>query len=42
MGRRKLEIVRQDDRVVRYNTFKKRNPGVFKKAFELGELCGCE
>ncbi|KAI3889261.1 hypothetical protein MKX03_003938 [Papaver bracteatum] len=42
MGKKKIEIKRIRDENVRQVTFSKRKGGVFKKAHELGTLCGAQ
>lgn len=42
MGRRKIEIAPIEDNRNRLVTFTKRKTGLFKKAYELGVLCGAE
>eukprot|EP00917_Polyrhabdina_sp_WS-2016_P020492 GHVP01043896.1.p1 GENE.GHVP01043896.1~~GHVP01043896.1.p1 ORF type:complete len:193 (+),score=34.82 GHVP01043896.1:434-1012(+) len=42
MGRRKITIKEIKDTRFRLATFKKRKNGLFKKAYELSVLCGCE
>jgi pheromone receptor transcription factor len=40
--RRRKDITLLDEKLCRLNTFHKRREGIFKKAYELAKLTGCE